>query len=252
VAKSGGTPTPLTTELSAPREIVLAAGRAYVIDQEQKVMSVPVDGGTPVVVAEATGAREVFTDLSVDGSDLYFASTTDNVDMGGTIYRVPLAGGSPIPVTTVAPPSAPVGIALDVSGVYFTTTGEATVMSVAKGGGSPSTLATDLTDPLSIRVRNQTVIWTELTRGLFTLPTSGGTSPTQLSVVGGAASLAVDDVHAYFTSVLFSSLHRVPLAGGQTVDLLRMVVQPGGVVVDDTSVYVAANGTTGAVLKVPK
>jgi hypothetical protein len=62
---------------------------------------VPVGGGSPSVVASASGPWGI----AVDGANVYWTST-----LGGVVMRVPVAGGTPFPVATGQ--SCPQGIAV--------------------------------------------------------------------------------------------------------------------------------------------
>jgi hypothetical protein len=253
VAKVGGTSETLTGGLAEPRGIALDATRAYVIDERRRVRAVDKQGGAPVTVVEDEGGTARVLDLAITGSHLYWTVSHDPPDAAmGTVKRVPLAGGTPQTVATLPSGTQPLAVALNATHVFFTTAGDRRVMRADVGGGGLATLASELKEPMSIAVDAQRVVWTDLQSGVQTTPLDGGVDPVELAPTGGAGPLALSDTHAYFASVLLGEVSRVPLQGGEAERWVVYLVQPGGIAVDDSNVYVVNNSLDAAILKAPK
>jgi uncharacterized repeat protein (TIGR03803 family) len=96
------------------------------------------------------GADPAYGTLTLSGSTLYGTTEGGGANSDGTVFSVPLAGGSPTTLATFngtngAEPQA--GLTLSGSTLYGTTflggaNGYGTVFSVPLAGGSPTTLAT--------------------------------------------------------------------------------------------------------------
>jgi sugar lactone lactonase YvrE len=63
------------------------------------------------------------------------------------------------PTTLASGQSTPNGIALDTASVYWTNSGDGTVMKVPLGGGTPATLASGQSSAGSIAVDATSVYW---------------------------------------------------------------------------------------------
>jgi len=118
------------------------------------VFSVPLAGGSPTTLATFNGSNGALPQagLTLSGSTLYGTTSAGGGANGyGTVFSVPLAGGSPTALATFdyytngANPAA--GLTLSGNTLYGTTefggaNGYGTVFSVPLAGGSPTTLAT--------------------------------------------------------------------------------------------------------------
>jgi hypothetical protein len=94
--------------------------------------------------------------------------------------------------------NTPQDIGVDASNVYWTDTGDNTVWSVAKTGGTPVQLA------------------------------SGQSNP---------AFLALDDTYVYWINAAGTSINRVPKSGGGVMPVVTTSAAPMGIAVDATKVY---------------
>jgi sugar lactone lactonase YvrE len=114
------------------------------------VMKVPLGGGTPTVLAAASGPRGV----AVNGADVYWT------DPGaGTLMEVPRGGGLSLALYSYGAYS----IALDSMSVYFASySGQAYYLleKMPLAGGAPTTLAISKGYPIGLVVDATSVYWT--------------------------------------------------------------------------------------------
>jgi hypothetical protein len=195
------------------------------------------------------------TSIAVDATSVYW--TTGSTVAGGTVMKVPLAGGNP---TTLASrqDDPPYGIAVDVTSVYWTNTTAGSVMSVALAGGKPTTLASGQSAPRDIAVDATSVYWTNSTSpgSVMSVPLAGGKPTTLASGQVIPYGIAVDATSVYWTThgllaVGDGTVMKVPLAGGALTTLASGQLGPYGIVVDATSVYWTNNSNPGMVMSVP-
>ena len=135
-----------------------------------EVMSVPVVGGAPTVLA--TGQRRVVA-LAADDQRLYWAAAGHYPSLGipadGEIASMPLAGGAP--TVLAAGQRIPSAIAVDEMNVYWTAGGATTsgsspfptdgqVLALPKaGGGAATVLVANLDPPGPIVAANGSVAY---------------------------------------------------------------------------------------------
>jgi hypothetical protein len=252
------------------------------------IMSVPIGGGTPVVVTSGVGCA-----LAVDATNLYWTgdSTIMKAPLGGgspvtlasgqslpsylavtdgTVYwinygtapnytngtamKVPAAGGT---VTQIAASgiSQPESMAASALNVYWTNYNSGALMQVPVGGGAPTEAASGNV-PYGIATDTANVYWSDFYSGLIVeLPLAGGTAVTLASDAGDASSLAVDATSVYW--VTSDALGKVHIGGGATTVLANAgfggLSLTQGVAVDATSVYwIADLHTIDGILKIPK
>jgi hypothetical protein len=211
------------------------------------IMTVPVVGGTPTVVAPQSGDP---AHLVVDASNAYWTEMNQ-----GAVLRVPLSGGSPATVASAMLPSA---IALDDTAVVWL--GGQGVYAAPKTGGSAVALASSLplfpTNGLAV---NATDVYvnagapSELA-GVDAVPVGGGAFRIvyggQFSAGGGP--IAVDATRVYWsepTGVVYAG----SLGGGNATVLATGQDNVDAIAVDDTAVYWLVNGSgaEGGVVKLP-
>jgi hypothetical protein len=218
----------------------------YWVDQYE-VASVPVQGGTPTTIFNASGNATVIWAVALTDTAVYWGA--DNM----YILMAPLAGG--IASTLVWSPWMG-DMAVNATEVYWTdgTTGE--VLSVPPDGGATSTIASGQTSPDYLALGPAGVYWTtEPSSGddaVVVAPLDGG-APTTLASGGSVSGLAVDTNNVYWiaSSGGADRIYSMPLVGG-AISTLVSVPTPYSVLscltVDTDSVYWADQGT---ILRVP-
>jgi len=243
-------PVTLASEQDHPGPIAVDATHVYWGD-ETAIMSVPLDGGTPVTLAPANSP----TFIAVDPANLYWA------DSAGFVLRVPLVGGAPL---TLASNQQPVsGLTTDAISVYWTqaeTTGPntGTVVSLPVGGGTPTTLATGQFAPSRPGVSGGFLYWANAGYACC-----GGLSPTEpgaivkLPVGGGTITTIVGDQQEP-TDVTVNGGSIFWLSGGMSqspavVEVNQLGGAPVTIAVDpdvpyllalyDTTIYWASGGS---------
>ncbi len=167
---------------------------------------------------------------------------------------------------------SPVGIAVDATHVYWTTSGaqanawQGTVMKVPRAGGMPITLATGQPYPGDIAVDATSVYWivgmNSYERAVMKLPLAGGTGTPLLSGQRSlGSSIAVDGTSAYFTdigeggNVGQGSVLKVAKDGGPPTTLAAAQWYPYAIALDADNLYWTnrGDGTNpmgGSVMKV--
>jgi hypothetical protein len=150
MASSGGPPVEL---YSGPANRLAIAGDTlyFTTWYGNAVMSVAKAGGpatTLAVVANNTNS------IAIHGGTIYFGGTGGTL---GTLYSMPVAGG---PVTVLRDGHGLFGIAVDSTGVYFTTFDEGEIMRMAHDGSGLAVLADGEHSPREIAVDDTAVYWT--------------------------------------------------------------------------------------------
>lgn len=240
-----------TTPNSAPGS-ALAVDATSVYWLDATIWKVATGGGAPVELvgpdctAIDCGPREP---IAVDATSLYYVAH-------GNVMRVPIGGGTPIPLATGQSPGA---ITSDGANVYWTDATSGTVMRVSATGGTPVTIASNQIRLVSaVAVDTTFVYWMNggdpntscsdnSTGTVMRAPLQGGTPTTLASGQSCQVALAVDATSVYWTNSV-GSVMKAMLAGGPPVLLSSGPSLPVGLAVDSTNVYWGSNG---AILKAP-
>jgi len=206
VALTGGTPFTLAPNREQPNGVAAIGGALFWAEQGDggmngAVLSVPVGGGTPVVVVSGQIGPE---QLAVDSKSVYFS----NWDWGGTtVVQAARDGGA---TDTLASLPRPLGIAIDPSNVYFSNIGDAGTLNQAPKGGGAVLLLASSPSAGSIASDGTDVYWSDsVLKTLQKVHVGGGAVVTMLNGLGKPYGIAVDDTSVYLVDVGAESILRV-------------------------------------------
>jgi hypothetical protein len=254
VGLDGGTPVQLASGQYIPFNIAVNASGVYWLSAG-KVMKVGLDGGgAPVELASGFGfAGESPGGIVVDANDVYWTTGVNGdvtkVPVGGgaatmlatgptagmaiavdsqfvywfggsgTLWKVALAGGSPV---TVASGVGGLYLDVDASSAYFIggSIAHSMVQKVALGGGTPTTLAPAGIYPWGLAVDADNVYWTtqgdQLTAGTVLRVAREGGNPIQLATGDTPpVGIAVDANCVYWTEQ--NAVKKAPKCGGSAL-----------------------------------
>jgi uncharacterized repeat protein (TIGR03803 family) len=223
------------------------------------VFSVPVTGGTPTLLASFNGTNGQYPEagltLSADGSTLYSTTWEGGAYDHGTVFSVPLTGGSPTVLASFngsngESPCA--GLTLSGNTLYGTANvgganNDGTVFSVPVSGGSPTVLASfnGGNGASGLTISGNTLYGTNPGGGaygdgtVFSVPVGGG-SPTVLASFNGSDGEGPEG--GLTLSADGRSLYGTTLQGGVNGDGTVFSVPVGG---GSPTVLASFNGTNG-------
>ncbi len=146
--------------------------------------------------------------ITQDGGNVYVSAYVE----GGGVYRIPKAGGEPIPVA--APLDFPAGLALDGTTLLVAESGGSRILRVGTDGQGLEALATGQGGPTAITLDDSRFFWTSYVgHHIVSMPQAGGTVTVLASPEGSPYRLA-----AGATTVAWSGigpgLWSVPKQGG--------------------------------------
>jgi hypothetical protein len=195
----------------------------------------PIPGGEPEAIGAGraprvrvlVSGRRGIAGIAVDQDWVVYTDAA-----AGVVARVPRAGGA-IDVLARGE-QRPHGVAIDATGVTWTTRGRAAggevggdyeggaLRRIGKRGGAPRTLAGGLRDPIGVVedgadawvVCRGSAVGTYLDGALVSVPLAGGKAVTRIDELAEGAAVALDEQHAYVSVIGDSSVRRVGLAGG--------------------------------------
>jgi hypothetical protein len=188
------------------------------------------------------------TSLTAHEGYIYFSEEAASPSYA--VQRVLHDGGSP---QVLDPNELRVGgIAVDSSGLYWTTggplaAGKAAVRTQPLGALDASATRDLFVGPKTyemggIALSNDAVFWAERETGrVLRVAKAGGPSTTLAEGLASPRRVALDDAYVWFTTA--STVSRVPLAGGEVEDFVTEISEPLGLAVDQTHVYWAASGS---------
>jgi hypothetical protein len=247
VPASGGTPFGIASGQYGPRGIAANGANAYWTTFTGSIMTVPIDGGVPVVAAQGNAPIAI----ALTATTMYW---TDSVPQG--VVSAPLgstsASQSQLPFDVDVQPQS---VAVDSTGVYWTMYGVGTVMKASLDLRNVTTLATGALAPYGIAVDVTNVYWTDALAGTITkVPKDGGTSSILASGQVGPQSIVVDSNSIYWTNTGSSddnytdgAILKMDIDGGAP-SILAVQNHPLAIAVDDDSVYWTSDGD-GTVMK---
>jgi hypothetical protein len=216
------------------------------------------DGGTDAT-ADSTSDGQPSSDGGDGGSDSPSEADASDADASdadasggdGGPTDCPTTEGTQGTVLASGQPATLRGLSVDSANVYWSSLSSSGVVAmVAKGGGTPVTLASDQVDVWDVLSDGTSVYWPSSNASLSTsmistLPVSGGTPTTFWTVsspAAGAFDLATDGVNLYWAPLQIMS---EPLTGGTAYDY-----EPAGpeipgpfVAVDASNVYWISGNT---------
>jgi hypothetical protein len=230
MAKDGTDLVTLATAVSVPN---LALDAESVYYGSATIEKVPLDGGTPTILATPTSYAGA---IAIDSTDVYWVESA-------SVNKVPIAGGAPTVLTTT--PINPSAIAVDADRVYYSYSYD--LYTTPLTGGSRTLIDSASTTVVDIALDAGVVF--VAAGGIRAISINEGTAETL--VTASVQRLVVDADNVYFFSG--SSLGKVPRSGGD-VTVLAIDSSPRDLAVDDTNVYWTSSGTTGTgvVMTVPK
>jgi len=251
---SACTLTQLAGNLDQPQNIVVDHAYVY-FPASDSVYKVPIDGGTPVVIASGQGTPE---SVAVDGTGVYWVDTGTT----GTIMAAPLDGGAPFALASGQ--SNPSGTVVTGGNVYWVTESGGTdaIMTVPTAGGTPTPFANVQATNIAVDANNvyACVVLPQPTDGalvmessqIVRMPLDGGAA-TVLASQTIASPIAVDAVNVYWLggAPLELGVIAVAIDGGAPVTLAAGI-QAHSIVSDGTNLYYSLfTSTPSDVMRMP-
>ncbi|MGK3961786.1 hypothetical protein WMF38_52870 [Sorangium sp. So ce118] len=202
---AGGAPAPrgpvvLASGPSYPSSMAVDATHVYWTADDQ-VLKVPLEGGSPVVLASGpSGALSDTQGIGLDADYAYWISSNHSV------LRVSKSGGPPVHIVSVITEAA--NVAVDDDFVYMGEIGSEEVDGFAK---------------------------------IVKAPKTGGTLADVAQTVNGVRVVAIDAAHVYWINGSRERVYKVEKAGGSPVELFRADERPHGgtyrISTSDTDVF---------------
>jgi hypothetical protein len=204
-------------------------------------------GGTPTLLSNVVNALTTGP-IVVDATNAYWTK-----DSGGTVMQCPLGNCNAGLKVIASTQAAPLGIAVSVTDVYFTTFDA--VMRVPIGGGAPVMVAPETGNrPWGITLDAANAYWALQggAGGVHECTLGGCAAPKGLSTDSSSWSVVVDATNAYWTD--FSGLvQRVPIGGGPTTQLWGgLGASIPYIAQDAASVYWTNKASAGSVMRLAK
>jgi hypothetical protein len=239
---SGGTPTVLATAQFVPVDLTLDDTSIYWVNAGSpntpsfsgSLMSMPIGGGSLTTLASSQNNP---SNVVVHGTSILWA-TED------ALKKAALDGTSP---STLMTPGAYYGLAANSTTAFFTfiSTGGPNYMqkigSVRLDGTNPATLVQlNQEVPKGMAIDDTSVYWANVYTGdVMTAGLNGSGAKALASGLTQPYRVAVDRCYVYWVD--HDGVAKVSLSGGPLIRLVSMVGTPGGMTIDDTSIYWTLN-----------
>ena len=245
VKKEGGEPVRLARRAPVAGALAIEGGHlTWIATPGDIVLRVPVGGGNPTTLRE----RGIFADVAMQGSDVYIAEI---VGAGGDITRV--SGATAARIASVE--GGPRAIAVDAKHVYVATSsklvraprerGEVETLATGPGFDSP------VLDDEAVYAVAATAVGT---RQLLRIAKSGG-EPKAIASDVRAAPIAEGGGEILYFDASRPALLAEPSRGGEPRLVAQddALARPSAIAADATSIYVATGEREdGAIHAVPR
>jgi hypothetical protein len=216
----GGTPKVIASGLNYPQDLAVDANYAYWGEYYQnEIRSVPLGGGTVNKLVPNTGNQSTPFRVTVDSTSVYWVNAINNTTT--EIAKVPVGGGSMSTVVGGLPWQINQPLVLGGKLYYADTT---SVYSVPVSGGTPTPLATGLTNPDSggpiFADASGSALYFAANGSVLTMPIGGGTpqpltSSTDPEIVQvDATNIYLWDVNGWFKTAAIGGGTAVTIATG--------------------------------------
>ncbi len=248
VAGAGGTPESIERSDSLIGDITIQEGVLYWTASNgvfRRELTSAAATTTRLVSASANNGP-----IATDSNSVYWAGVA-----GDPIRKVPLAGGTSTDVVTG---TEAFYIASDGTNIYwsdFDMQGGAFVMAPV-GGGTPTVLATGLSNPGDIAIEGSNVYFanssTLFGTKFWKVPLGGGT-PVMLALTTefNVGDIAVDATNVYWAA--YRTIAKAPVGGGAITTVATAQAGASYIAVDATNIYwVNTDIGGGAIMKLAK
>ena len=213
----------------------------YFADWDGDIYKCAKSDGTVTLLDDSI--EDTVTGMTLDSDYLYWTGA-------GGIYRIPLAGGTPDTMATIACD----GIAQDANGVYFTQKAAGKLSYIEKVDETFAVvdLITDTVNPQDIAVDATNIYFiecTETTGKVRYVPLARGGIVDLVTGLNFPHCLAVGPVNVYYGGESTDgNVYSVPIAGGDPALLMEDSDQLDGLTLSDTDVY-RVDGDIGGIVK---
>ena len=218
------------------------------------IESIPIGGGTATTITTGENQPQL---MAIDSNNVYWAVESGLLD-SGSIMAVPLDGG---PAFTVTGGGIPVGVVAWGAGTIGYTNDTwpgGSIQSISLDGGNALTVATDVTYPTSIVEQGGSYFFLaqgdggNSPRSVWTVSVTGGTAQL-LYPATGAAHMAVDATHVFWTDNSVGAVYEAPLFptdGAAPIVIASGLSGPDGIALGGGFVYWTNDGD-GTVMRAP-
>jgi hypothetical protein len=208
-----------------------------------RVMQAPVDGGAPITLASEPLAASCTTlHIAVSGGSVFWTTPyePDGGAGAGTVETVPVGGGTPILLASIAHGWPLTSIAVDSSRAYFAATDSITALSL--DGGPPVPLVSS--GGGSIAVDSVNLYWaTDSVPGVVArIPLDGGAQTTIAAMQDTPSAIAVDGTTVYWATLAFPASWNINAAPSDGGPVLMLAADSPSFLIDSDSLYAWTGG----------